>query len=322
MEPVEILGVLSSLTPDAYFQSSMSGQLPRYAFFHKALCGFKREIASTSASSEEEYGAKVRKRRKKMKRLKELLRDRGRRLARMTALDLGAGFGIEALLWRGMGGGSVIALDRQPCALDPNCRDQMRQWMAAVHASIEEPFDPAQDVRAVFRQKGVEWLVADAASVPVDDESLDLVFSISSLEHIGDIERAISEVHRLLKPGGIFYAEWSNFYSLVGAHSPGIVDIPWGHVLLTPDELRTLSCELNSVSEDEFDALVGGLNRWHLRRWRETFDDSLWKVHEWKHLADEGVEPLIPLWLIDRLPRELTIVDLVTDDIRALLEKR
>jgi SAM-dependent methyltransferase len=43
---------------------------------------------------------------------------------------------------------------------------------------------------------------ASALDLPFADESFDSVYSIGCLHHTGDLQRSISEVHRVLRPGG------------------------------------------------------------------------------------------------------------------------
>ena len=50
----------------------------------------------------------------------------------------------------------------------------------------------------------VEGRVADAESIPYDDDEFDLVVGHAVLHHIPDVELAIREVLRVLKPGGRF----------------------------------------------------------------------------------------------------------------------
>jgi ubiquinone/menaquinone biosynthesis C-methylase UbiE len=54
---------------------------------------------------------------------------------------------------------------------------------------------------------------ADAGSLPFADQSFDLVLGHAVLHHLPDLERAFSEFHRVLKPGGriVFAGEPSRF---------------------------------------------------------------------------------------------------------------
>lgn len=46
------------------------------------------------------------------------------------------------------------------------------------------------------------FLLADACNLPLPNNSFDYVYSFGVLHHVADTEKSISEVHRLLKPGG------------------------------------------------------------------------------------------------------------------------
>ncbi|OOP56602.1 MAG: hypothetical protein AYP45_08280 [Candidatus Brocadia carolinensis] len=47
-----------------------------------------------------------------------------------------------------------------------------------------------------------ELLVNDAENLPYDDNSFDFVYSFGVIHHSPDTQRIISEIHRVLKPGG------------------------------------------------------------------------------------------------------------------------
>jgi SAM-dependent methyltransferase len=56
----------------------------------------------------------------------------------------------------------------------------------------------------IFPFKNVD-VVADAASLPFKDNSLDMLISESTLEHTLHAEEAIREIRRVIKPGGFVY---------------------------------------------------------------------------------------------------------------------
>lgn len=102
---------------------------------------------------------------------RHLLRQRVRDLAPGQALDIGAAGGgntrvLESLGWE------VLAL--------------------------EFSAEGAQ----VARERGLQVIRADAQQLPIADQSLDLVTALDVLEHLPDHERAVAEIHRVLRPGG------------------------------------------------------------------------------------------------------------------------
>jgi SAM-dependent methyltransferase len=84
-------------------------------------------------------------------------------------LDLGAGSGSGSVAGAGI---LIVRLDLQP----PRTRDA-----------------------------GGDWVVADAALLPFEARSFDVVVSNHSLEHIAELGEAIRETGRVLKTNGVFY---------------------------------------------------------------------------------------------------------------------
>jgi ubiquinone/menaquinone biosynthesis C-methylase UbiE len=53
-------------------------------------------------------------------------------------------------------------------------------------------------------QDNLEFRVGDALSLPFENDSFDVVINVESAQHYGDMGRFLEEVHRVLRPGGIF----------------------------------------------------------------------------------------------------------------------
>lgn len=49
----------------------------------------------------------------------------------------------------------------------------------------------------------IKFCATDVCNLPFKDESFDCIFSMSVLEHIYEIDKAVSELNRILKPGGV-----------------------------------------------------------------------------------------------------------------------
>ncbi len=54
--------------------------------------------------------------------------------------------------------------------------------------------------------ENVEYKTIDIQNIPFEDETFDMVIANFMLYHVPDIDRAVSEVSRVLKKGGYFYA--------------------------------------------------------------------------------------------------------------------
>lgn len=96
-----------------------------------------------------------------------------------TVLEIGAGMGA-AMVVAAQGGAAVIAVDPTP---------YMRRVMR---------------LRRLALSGRARVTVADGAAetIPAADGSVDAVWSVNTMHHWADSERALREIHRVLRPGG------------------------------------------------------------------------------------------------------------------------
>lgn len=113
-----------------------------------------------------------------------LLRRMGGVLAGGQALEVGCGQGYGSeLIIRVFGAGRVLAVD-----IDPRMIWRAQRRIAAKRLPVTVGY-------------------ASAEALPVQDASFDAVFDFGILHHVIDWRKALSEVHRVLRPGGRFYFE-------------------------------------------------------------------------------------------------------------------
>lgn len=67
------------------------------------------------------------------------------------------------------------------------------------------------------KERGLSVEEGSATALPYDDNSFDVTCSFKVLAHIPDIDRALSEMARVTRPGGIVLAELYNPWSFRGA---------------------------------------------------------------------------------------------------------
>jgi SAM-dependent methyltransferase len=56
--------------------------------------------------------------------------------------------------------------------------------------------------RAAFRDNALKCAVSDVRELPFRDASFDAIYSMGTIEHFDETERAVDEIVRVLKPGG------------------------------------------------------------------------------------------------------------------------
>jgi len=97
------------------------------------------------------------------------------------------------------------ALAAQPArVLDVGCGEGRFCRMLRAHGVAAIGIDPTRNLLAAARQQDPtgNYFEGEAASLPFDDSSFDLVVSYLSLIDIPDVVPAISEMVRVLLPGG------------------------------------------------------------------------------------------------------------------------
>ena len=109
--------------------------------------------------------------------------------ARNVCLDIGCGSGVGALLINQyLDCEKVVGID-----IDPD-------MVTAAEEYVSHPPKWAQNIRT----DNIEFLCEDATRSNFPDYHFDAVFLFGVLHHIKEWRKAISEVYRMLKEGGVF----------------------------------------------------------------------------------------------------------------------
>lgn len=79
----------------------------------------------------------------------------------------------------------------------------------------------------------IEFVRSDDVSIPLPDASGDLAYTVDTVEHLSNPEAIFREVHRVLRPGGLFLIHFHPWFGPYGAHLSEIIPFPWPHVLFS-----------------------------------------------------------------------------------------
>lgn len=83
-----------------------------------------------------------------------------------------------------------------------------------------------QRAKELLKINGVDekrLINASAEVLPFEDDTFDAVFSVAVLEHVSDVDKAMSESLRVLKPNGVLWANSINYSSFYEGH----YNLPW-----------------------------------------------------------------------------------------------
>ena len=120
----------------------------------------------------------------------------------------------------GLAGGVLEWLDPKPgeYILDLGCGDgQLTQRIAAYGAHVLG-VDASAEMIAAARERGIEAEHAKAEQLPFRDATFDAVFSNAVLHWVRGQDEMLTQVHRVLKPGGRFVAEMGGHGNVAAIH--------------------------------------------------------------------------------------------------------
>ena len=69
--------------------------------------------------------------------------------------------------------------------------------------------------KRLCNRSNTKFLVQSITELSLENNSVDVVMCVGSLEHVIDFDKAIKEVHRILKPGGFLFVVSTNYHSFV-----------------------------------------------------------------------------------------------------------
>src|SRR5438128_945421 len=143
------------------------------------------------------------------------------------------------------------------------------------HALVSTPKEPAA-VRLRFT-------IMDATLMGFADDSFDFVRSRGAMTEIMPVQKALTEMVRVVRPGALMYHSIPPYFWLRGCEKTGLVDIPWAHARLSPAEFRRVATE----SEGEATAIrrcerLKTLNHFTLGQWRRMIEAGPFEILEWK----------------------------------------
>ena len=117
------------------------------------------------------------------------------------------------------------------------------------------------------RAAGVQFINTDATRLCFPDESVDVVCTFGTFEHLPDPESTFAEMVRVLKSGGHAYIDFAGLgWTYRGAHMYKSVGIPFITALFTRETIDRYVTEQGLPNDFPY------VNDWPIERYRALFD--------------------------------------------------
>jgi len=196
-------------------------------------------------------------------------------------LEIGAGEGHLACLVAAFSGASVTGIDVVQYDDEPGSSTKQK---LTKQLRLHRPLlRQTRDLRELGSEDGLSAVMArtkhitmDAEQMPLPEASFDFVYSLNVMEHISKPERALSEIRRVLRPGGLALLQYSPlYYSDSGSHLPGTLGFnrPWAQLLMSREDIKQAIVESGGVP-NEVDNILDSLNGHPPRYYRDAVERS------------------------------------------------
>ena len=291
--------------------------------FRDRVLSMRNSVSPRAGWTDDQFLISATKKRKRFQRLLESLTRWTPTLDGARVLDVGCGDGANCIQMAGAPVRYVVGIDLH---LPLFARDEQgRQSRVLVESIARDGGTRSSAAPALLSERPVGFARMDATRLGLRAESFDVVMSRSAAELVQAIERALAEIARAVRPGGLVYLGIDPFFWLRGCHKRGVVDIPFAHARLTLDEYWRFVAEREGGEAAAMRSLrIATLNRLTVHQWRRRIESMPCEVLEWReHPSELGATVLRenPQILKTLLPG-VKEIDLLTERIEVWLRRR
>jgi SAM-dependent methyltransferase len=168
--------------------------------------------------------------------------------------------------------------------------------------------DPKVIRAGVKEYPHIPFVQSTATSIPLPDASVDLLYTIDTVEHLSRPHEIFRECYRVLRPGGQFLIHFHPWLGPYGAHLEDIIPFPWPHVVFSMETLLATAADIYDSDAHVpafywFDAETGNrrpnpyrdvaywrefLNRMTIREFRKVLATTPFEVEHFEQIGFSG----------------------------------
>ncbi len=206
--------------------------------------------------------------------------------------------------------------------LEVGCGDGMCGFLLSTfgHAPTLLDMDDWRDKRV----KSLEFVKCSlTGKLPIASDMYDFIYSYNTFEHVFEPQKALDELIRLLKPGGIIYLDFGPLYaSAWGLHAFRMLNMPYPQYLFSKEFYVQKIKEIGHFDIGRQMNVLQPLNQWVMKQYDDLFLRSGCEVVAYKKSSHYSY-----LRVIKEYPKAfaglgLTYEDVTVHALRVTLRKK
>jgi ubiquinone/menaquinone biosynthesis C-methylase UbiE len=87
----------------------------------------------------------------------------------------------------------------------------------------------------------IRFVQSTPTSIPLPSSSVDVVYTIDTIEHLSRPKEILRDVFRVLRPGGAFLVHFNPWLNPHGSHLDDIIPFPWAHTVFSMKTLLNVA---------------------------------------------------------------------------------
>lgn len=168
------------------------------------------------------------------------------------------------------------------------------------------------------RAAGIHFINTDATQLCFPNDSIDVVYSFATFEHLPDPESTVAEIARVLKPGGHAYIDFAGLgWTHRGAHMYKSIGIPFVTALFERETIDRYVAEKGLPGDFPY------VNNWPIERFRKLFSsfEPTLERRFYRETKDRFQFPFLRRFMA-HAKRAPSFDSLLVDQVECLLRKR
>lgn len=286
-----------SLVPLDLFEDIHGNQFQRFQGYRERVVPSWHRMFDPSPNPPMASLSQVNRARQEVAAMEDYFELYGLSVLNRHVLEVGCYGGAHAYALAEIGAAHIDAIDTPAYGIrqtpdrqvDRKTLEEQSRWLQQLRESTYDLFQTTAGTETCTAKDRTSFFDLDVVDLAAK-EDYDVIVSWYTLEHITEPARAIANMFRALRPGGVCFHDYNPFFCVNGAHSLCTLDFPFGHCRLSENDferyVRTYRPQELDVALRFYHQSLNRMTLADLRHYCETAGFGILALLEWHEKED------------------------------------